>query len=125
MAPVNFFVGRKILHMEALNSLREEIEGLGCLTKELGQFKIGSLTFTVNNFTCFLLVISLYLFVVFFSSWFQLCIVWSWKCFAKTSCSVLHPGSFMIHHKAVTVNNRITLIARHSIDSQIQVLLQL
>lgn len=54
MATVNFFAGCKILHMEALNSLRgEEIEGLGCLTKELGQYKIESLAFTFNNFTCF------------------------------------------------------------------------
>lgn len=44
MATVNFLAGSKILHVEALNSLRgEDIEGLGCLTKELGLFKINCL----------------------------------------------------------------------------------
>lgn len=43
MAAVNFFAGSKTLQLEALNSLREDIEGLGCLAEELGQFKISSL----------------------------------------------------------------------------------
>lgn len=44
MATANFFAGSKILHAEALSSLRgEDIERLGCLTKELGQFKISCL----------------------------------------------------------------------------------
>ena len=44
MATVNFFAGSKMLHVEALNSLRgEDVEGLGCLTKGLGQFKISCL----------------------------------------------------------------------------------
>lgn len=73
-------------------------------------------TLAANNFTCFS---TSYFFIL-------ICCIFllSFNC-ELSMYGALQPVSFMIHHTTVTVNNRIILIARWSINSQIQDLLQL